>query len=543
MTSFKLRVMAQVLPFLLIAPGLTVAQAQTPPSRGEAMAAMKATPQKASAQYTRQQIDQLIAPIALYPDQLLAQVLMAATYPQQLLDASRIGCRTRSTPGLQGDELAQALEPLPWDPSVKALVAFPPIIAMMTEHLEWTEAIGLAFATQQAQVMQRVQGLRQLAVKSGRIRNVKHVTVRQDANVITIVSAEPDRVFVPVYNPTARLRAVAGPRLSADLCHAAAAFRDGPPRNRCRNNRAWLRGLQLSGRGASLGLDTAGLAQQPDHDPDRRVHAHHPRRAAAAQRPVAARGPDRDRHPIGGTRAQTGLRVRSRPGPSRRPKPPRSPHCRSERRGSRIRSGSRGEPRPRVRVPRARTPPETARRANRKGGQAGRRLRRKRRRRTRPRPTRRRREGAGRQGPGAERAQAQAIRRRRTRLRRTRLRRTRRRRDKAQADKAQADKAQADKAQAEKAQADKAQAAKAQAEKAQADKAQADKDQAAKAQADKAQADKDQAAGTSPRKHRPTGPRPRKLRRESSGREGTGREGAGRESAGRESSGRKSTGR
>ena len=101
---------------------------------------------------------------------------MAATYPQQLLDAAD-WLQDPQHAALQGDELAQALEPLPWDPSVKALVAFPQIIAMMTEHLEWTEALGLAFATQQAQVMQRVQALRQLAVKSGRIQNVKHVTV------------------------------------------------------------------------------------------------------------------------------------------------------------------------------------------------------------------------------------------------------------------------------------------------------------------------------------------------------------------------------
>ena len=168
MNSFKLRVMAQVLPFLLIAPGLTHgADAAAEPRRGDGGDEGGAATGR-SAQYTRQQIDQLIAPIALYPDQLLAQVLMAATYPQQLIEAAD-WLQDPQHAGLQGDELMQALEPLPWDPSVKALVAFPQIIAMMTEHLEWTEALGVAFATQQAQVMQRVQALRQLAVKSGRI--------------------------------------------------------------------------------------------------------------------------------------------------------------------------------------------------------------------------------------------------------------------------------------------------------------------------------------------------------------------------------------
>src|SRR4051794_18979349 len=181
MKSFKLRVMAQVLPFLLIAPA--VALAQTPPSRSEAMGAMKAGQHQAAAQqYTKQQIDQLIAPIALYPDQLLAQVLMAATYPKQLMEAAD-WLQDPTHAGLKGDELAQALADLPWDPSVKALIALPQIIGMMTDHIEWTGSLGLAFATQQAQVMNRVQALRQLAANSGRIKNIKHVTVRKQANM------------------------------------------------------------------------------------------------------------------------------------------------------------------------------------------------------------------------------------------------------------------------------------------------------------------------------------------------------------------------
>jgi hypothetical protein len=203
MKSFKLRVLAQVLPFLLVAPAMAPAQTppNRPPSRSEATAAMKARQNQAGAPYTKQQIDQLIAPIALYPDQLLAQVLMAATYPKQLLEAAD-WLQDPQHAALKGDELAQALADLQWDPSVKALVAFPPVIAMMTEHIEWTESLGLAFATQQAQVMSRVQALRQLALKSGRIKNVKHVTVREQAGAIEIASAEPDRVYVPVYNPT-----------------------------------------------------------------------------------------------------------------------------------------------------------------------------------------------------------------------------------------------------------------------------------------------------------------------------------------------------
>src|SRR5229473_3096099 len=196
-TSFRLRVLAQVLPFLLIAPGLALAQ--TPPTRSQATAALNpANP--VVAHYTPQQIDQMAAPIALYPDQLLAQVLMAATYPQQIIDAAN-WLKDPGNAGLKGEALVAALQPLPWDPSVKALIAFPQIVAMMADHIEWTEALGVAFTTQQAEVMGRVQALRRLAVKSGRLNKMRHLAVRQEGPVIVIAPAEPDRIFVPVYNP------------------------------------------------------------------------------------------------------------------------------------------------------------------------------------------------------------------------------------------------------------------------------------------------------------------------------------------------------
>src|SRR5437868_2704285 len=202
MISFRLRILGQTLPFLLIAP---VALAQTPaskgPSRAQATAALNQPANPGAAHYTRQQIDQLVAPIALYPDQLLSQVLMAATYPQQIAEAAQ-WLKDGGHAELQGDALVQALEPLPWDPSVKALVAFPQVVEMMAEHIEWTEALGVAFATQQAEVMSRVQGLRQLAMKSGKLKQVKHLQVRQEGPTILIASAEQDRVYVPVYNPT-----------------------------------------------------------------------------------------------------------------------------------------------------------------------------------------------------------------------------------------------------------------------------------------------------------------------------------------------------
>src|ERR1051325_7423022 len=202
MTSLRLRILAQTLPFLLIAP---LALAQTPaskaPSRAQATAAINQPANPGAAHYTRQQIDQIVAPIALYPDQLLSQVLMGATYPQQIAEAAQ-WLRDDDHADLKGDALVQAMEPLPWDPSVKALVAFPQIVEMMSEHIDWTEALGVALATQQAEVMARVQALRQLTMKSGKLKQVKHLQVRQEGPAIVITSAEPDRVYVPVYNPT-----------------------------------------------------------------------------------------------------------------------------------------------------------------------------------------------------------------------------------------------------------------------------------------------------------------------------------------------------
>ena len=197
MKPFRLRILAQTLPFLLITPGLALAQ--NAPTRHQATAALNQPAKPGAQQYTRQQIDQMVAPIALYPDQLLSQILMAATYPQQVVEAAQW---LQGHPDMNGDALVSALEPLPWDPSVKALAAFPQIIVMMSDHIEWTEALGVAFVTHQAEVMARVQALRHLAMKSGQIGKVKHLAVRQQGQAIVITSAEPDKIYVPVYNPT-----------------------------------------------------------------------------------------------------------------------------------------------------------------------------------------------------------------------------------------------------------------------------------------------------------------------------------------------------
>lgn len=149
-----------------------------------------------------EQLDQLTAPIALYPDSLLGSVLAASTYPLEVVEAAR----WLDEPGhqaLKGDALAAALEPQAWDPSVKLLVSFPEVLNMMNSNLEWTERLGDAFLAQQTDVMDSVQRLRQRAAAKGFLRSTPQQTVSTEQGDITIAPANPDVIYVPYYVPTA----------------------------------------------------------------------------------------------------------------------------------------------------------------------------------------------------------------------------------------------------------------------------------------------------------------------------------------------------
>jgi hypothetical protein len=195
MQHLRLRLLAATLPFLLASPPV-FAQQPAPPTREEATAALKS----ASAAFTRQQLDQMLAPIALYPDQLLTALLMAATFPPQIVDAGK-WLQDSANAALKGDALAAAVELLPWDPSVKSLVPFPQVIVMMNDHLDWTEALGAAFANQQIEVMARVQFLRDRAVAAGRLKSTPQIAVSGDTSDIIIEPVDPSMIYLPVYNP------------------------------------------------------------------------------------------------------------------------------------------------------------------------------------------------------------------------------------------------------------------------------------------------------------------------------------------------------
>src|SRR5258707_3770791 len=152
-------------------------------------------------QYTQQtpeQLQQLVAPIALYPDALVAQILAVSTFPEQVVEADRW---VQAHPDLKGDDLGQAVEQQPWDPSVKALAAFPSVLGNMDKNLSWTSSLGDAYYNQEQDVMDAVQVMRQKAEESGNLKTTPQQTVTSQGPTIVIQPADPEVVYVPAYDP------------------------------------------------------------------------------------------------------------------------------------------------------------------------------------------------------------------------------------------------------------------------------------------------------------------------------------------------------
>jgi hypothetical protein len=149
--------------------------------------------------FKAEELEQILAPVALYPDSLLTQILMASTYPLEIVSADRWAKQNKD---MKGDALAKALEAQPWDPSVKSLVNFPQVLAMMSEKLEWTQKMGDAFLAQQKDVMGTIQNLRKKAQASGNLKTTKEQVVKVEQQTIIIEPASPQVVYVPAYNPT-----------------------------------------------------------------------------------------------------------------------------------------------------------------------------------------------------------------------------------------------------------------------------------------------------------------------------------------------------
>ncbi len=158
--------------------------------------------QESNKPFTTEQLDQLLAPIALYPDALLSQVLMAATYPLEVVEAARW---SQANPNLKGDAAVAAVKDKSWDVSVKSLTAFPQTLQMMSNQLDWTQKLGDAMIGQQKDVATAVQRLRAKAQAAGNLKSTPQQTVTTQssggANAIVIEPANPELLYVPYYNP------------------------------------------------------------------------------------------------------------------------------------------------------------------------------------------------------------------------------------------------------------------------------------------------------------------------------------------------------
>jgi hypothetical protein len=146
------------------------------------------------------QLDQLLAPIALYPDPLVSSILMASTYPLEIVEASR-WLQDPANAALKGDDLTAALTQQSWDPSVKSLVPYPEIVQMMDSKLDWTQSLGNAFLAQQGDVMGAVQQLRQQAQQTGHLATTPQQNVVVQDGAIAIEPSSPQTVYIPAYDP------------------------------------------------------------------------------------------------------------------------------------------------------------------------------------------------------------------------------------------------------------------------------------------------------------------------------------------------------
>jgi len=163
-----------------------------------AVAALPLASGQARAAYSRAELDQMLAPIALYPDPLLSQILMASTYPADVAEAARW---SRAHPGVMGDDAVRMVQDYEWDPSVKSLVAFPQVLTRMEEHPDWTQKLGDAFVVQEPAVMEAVQGLRRRAHEAGQLASDERLRLIEQPGTIVIEPANPQYIYVPYYDP------------------------------------------------------------------------------------------------------------------------------------------------------------------------------------------------------------------------------------------------------------------------------------------------------------------------------------------------------
>ena len=200
--TFAKQILAAALcfPIVLVTTPLPVLAYQSPPATTPASTPPASDYAGQGAPLSAADLQGLVAPIALYPDALVAQILSAATFPDQVAIADNW---LQSNKNLTGTALGQAVDKQSWDPSVKALTQFPSVLHKMAESLAWTSSLGEAYHNQQADVMKAVQTLRAQAKAAGNLKSGPQITVVQQApQTIVIQPTNPQVVYVPEYNPT-----------------------------------------------------------------------------------------------------------------------------------------------------------------------------------------------------------------------------------------------------------------------------------------------------------------------------------------------------
>jgi len=166
--------------------------------QGPPQASPPAAPAPPYAQQTPEQLQELVAPIALHPDSLVTQILAASTFPEQIVEADRWVQENQS---LRGEALGRAVDQQPWDPSVKALTAFPSVLGNMDKNLSWTSSLGDAYYNQQPEVMDAIQVMRQRAEAAGNLKSTPQQTVTTQGSTVVVQPANPEVVYVPAYDP------------------------------------------------------------------------------------------------------------------------------------------------------------------------------------------------------------------------------------------------------------------------------------------------------------------------------------------------------
>jgi hypothetical protein len=171
-------------------------QADTEPA--DEVASPSSSSEAVQAAWSPDELNQLVAPIALYPDALVAQVVAAASYPPEIEEADGW---VQQHSGLKGEELAKAADSQSWDPSVKALTQFPSVLATMDKNLSWTSALGEAYVNQPQNVLDAVQEMRRRAQQAGNLESTPQEAVTTEGQTIAIQPADPEVVYVPAYDP------------------------------------------------------------------------------------------------------------------------------------------------------------------------------------------------------------------------------------------------------------------------------------------------------------------------------------------------------